>query len=111
MVADFKYDYQNRLIQVSTDSGKAHTVYTYDEGSSSRSPSKVQIPTGGTFVFNRNELGELEYVMTPRGHIHGFSSQYSLGVHRFSYVSPWNRNPYEMHYDHSGRLVAKVRIN
>ena len=46
--------------------------------------------------------------MTPRGHIHGFSTQYSLGINRFSYVSPWNRNPYELHYDYSGRLVGKV---
>jgi hypothetical protein len=50
-------------------------------------PEKVLMPSGGAFVFHRNDLGGLEYVMTPRGHIHGFSSQYSLGIRYVGFAS------------------------
>ena len=50
MEADFKYDSQNRLLQVTTNS-ISRTVYKYE--ASGNKPSKITIPTGGTFVFNR----------------------------------------------------------
>ena len=105
MVADFKYDSFNRLNEVSIQDSK--TVYEY-QTSVVDEPSKIIIPTGGAFVFSRNSEAGLEYIMTPRGHIHGFSTQHSLGFQRLSYMSPWNRNPYEQHFDFKGRLLAKV---
>lgn len=57
-------------------------------------------------MFSKNDLGGLEYIMTPRGHIHGLNSQMSLGVQKFTYLPPWSRQPYELHYDFGGRLLA-----
>ncbi|QQP39609.1 Uncharacterized protein FKW44_020548, partial [Caligus rogercresseyi] len=52
--------------------------------------------------------GALESITTPRGHIHGFSRQPSLGYRRFLYQAPWSREPYELQVDQRGRLIAKV---
>merc|ERR1719412_3511573 len=106
MMAEFKYDGFSRLKEVKTYPD-SRTIYEYRDGMSTE-PYKVIIPTGGAFVFNRNSEGSLEYIMTPRGHIHGFSTQFSLGFQRFSYLSPWTRHPYEEHVDHKGRLIARV---
>ena len=106
MRAEIKYDGSSRVKEVRTFPDSI-TRYEYKD-SLSTEPYKVLIPTGGAFVFNRNMEGALEYVMTPRGHIHGFSTQFSLGFQRFSYLSPWTRHPYEEHIDHKGRLVSRV---
>ena len=106
MKAEMKYDGSSRIKEVKTYP-ESITRYEYRDSQSSE-PYKVIIPTGGAFVFNRNSECALEYIMTPRGHIHGFSTQFSLGFQRFSYLSPWTRHPYEEHIDHRGRLVARV---
>ena len=106
LLAEFKYDPSNRLIELKTGSNPSLSYVYTDEKSTE--PEKVVLPSGGAFVYHRNDQGGLEYVMTPRGHIHGFSSQYALGIRRFIYSSPWSRQPYELHVDYSGRIVAKV---
>ena len=106
LVAEFKYDAANRLTELKTGPGPAVSYVYKDEKATE--PEKVVMPSGGAFVFHRNDLGCLEYVMTPRGHIHGFSAQYSLGIRRYIYLSPWSRQPYELHVDSFGRVVGKV---
>ena len=106
LLAEFKYDPSNRLIELKTGPTSSLTYVYKDEKSTE--PEKIILPSGGAFVYHRNDLGGLEYVMTPRGHIHGFSSQFSLGIRKFIYSSPWSRQPYELHVDYSGRIVAKV---
>jgi hypothetical protein len=106
MRAEMKYDSSSRVKEVRTFPNSI-TKYEYRSALSSE-PYKVIIPSGGTFVFNRNNEGALEYIMTPRGHIHAFSTQFSLGFQRFSYLSPWTRHAYEEHIDHQGRLIARV---
>ena len=106
LMAEFKYDSANRLTDLKTGASSSVT-YVYKDDKCTE-PEKVLMPSGGAFVYHRNDLGGLEYVMTPRGHIHGLSSQYSLAIRRFIYSSPWSRQPYELHADFSGRIVAKV---
>jgi RHS repeat-associated protein len=101
----YTYDLQNRLSSI-LDGKKTKTLYVY--AGASEMPEKVIAPNGGTFVFSRNNLGGLEYIMTPRGHIHGLSRQFSLSIQKITYLPPWSRQPYELHYDFGGRLVASV---
>ena len=97
------YDRQNRLSSITLgEDSKTSFLYKGE----SFEPEKVTIPSGGSFVFSRNSQGGLEYVMTPRGHIHGVNSQMSLSLRKFSYKPPWSRQPYELQYDFAGRLLA-----
>lgn len=106
LAADFKYDTNNRLTELKMGANSVLTyVYSSDK---TTEPEKIVVPSGGAFVYHRNDIGSLEYVMTPRGHIHGFSTQFALGFRRYIYASPWSRHPYELHVDHSGRIIAKV---
>ena len=99
----FEYDRYSRLSSMII--GKdSKTSYEYQ--GDSFVPEKVTIGSGGTFVLSRNHLGGLEYIMTPRGHIHGTSSQLALNLQKFFYSPPWSRQPYELHYDFMGRLVS-----
>jgi hypothetical protein len=104
--ADFKYDAANRLTELRSGAGGVLTYVYADERATE--PEKIVVPSGGAFVYHRNDVGGLEYVMTPRGHIHGFSTQHALGFRRYAYASPWSRHPYELHVDDAGRIVARV---
>ena len=46
--------------------------------------------------------------MTPRGHTHALTSQLSLSTRKFSYLAPWSRQPYELHYDFLGLKTAEI---
>lgn len=46
--------------------------------------------------------------MTPRGHTHALTSQLSLSTRKFSYLAPWSRQPYELHYDFLGLKIAEI---
>ena len=75
----FEYDRHNRLASVASG-GSDYSKVSYLYKGDSFVPEKVTIPSGGAFVFSRNDLGGLEYIMTPRGHIHGRNSQMSLSL-------------------------------
>ena len=104
---DYEYDLSNRLKAV-LDGKTSRTEYTYKSPHSGGIPEKITIPSGGSFVYSQNKIGELEYVMTPRGHIHGLNSQKSLMIHKTTYLPPWSRQPYEMHFDFRGNLLGYV---
>ena len=100
-----EYDRFNRLESIKKGQD-SKTIFNYK--GDSFVPEKVTIPSGGSFVFSRNDQNGLEYIMTPRGHIHGTTSQLSLNLRKFTYTPPWARIPYELHYDFSGKLLAYV---
>ena len=46
--------------------------------------------------------------MTPRGHTHALTSQLSMSMRKFSYLAPWSRQPYELHYDFAGKCISQT---
>ncbi|CAB4065037.1 unnamed protein product [Lepeophtheirus salmonis] len=109
---EYEYDHMNRLSKIKHPSSlngiTSYSEYFYPDDKTNE-PSKITIPTGGGFLLNRDDHGALKSITTPRGHIHGFSRQHSLGYRRFFlYQAPWSREAYESQYDQSGRLIARV---
>ncbi|XP_071744523.1 teneurin-m isoform X2 [Lepeophtheirus salmonis] len=108
---EYEYDHMNRLSKIKHPSSlngiTSYSEYFYPDDKTNE-PSKITIPTGGGFLLNRDDHGALKSITTPRGHIHGFSRQHSLGYRRFLYQAPWSREAYESQYDQSGRLIARV---
>lgn len=65
-------------------------------------------PRGSDYLLQYDEAGALQSLTTPRGHIHTFSLQTSLGFFKYQYFSPMNRHPYEIIYNDEGQILAKV---
>merc|ERR1711884_791185 len=101
----YAYDRFNRLESL-TQGTESSTLFSYK--GESFLPEKVTIPSGGSFVFSRDDKGGLEYIMTPRGHTHALTSQLSMSMRKFSYLAPWSRQPYELHYDFAGKCISQT---
>lgn len=71
-------------------------------------PLKVTTPRGSDYLLEYDEAGALKSLTTPRGHIHTFSLQTSLGFYKYQYYSPVSRHPFELHYDEQGKIMAKL---
>ena len=71
-------------------------------------PLKVTTPRGSDYLLQYDEAGALQSLTTPRGHIHAFSLQTSLGFFKYQYFSPMNRHPYEILYNDDGQILSKV---
>lgn len=71
-------------------------------------PLKVTTPRGSDYLLQYDEAGALQSLTTPRGHIHAFSLQTSLGFFKYQYYSPVNRHPFEILYNDDGQIIAKV---
>jgi len=68
----------------------------------------VTTPRGSDYLLQYDEAGALQSLTTPRGHIHAFSLQTSLGFFKYQYYSPVGRHPFEILYNDDGQILAKV---
>lgn len=71
-------------------------------------PLKVSTPRGSDYLLQYDDSGALQSLTTPRGHIHTFSLQTSLGFFKYQYFSPMSRHPYEIIYNDEGQILAKI---
>lgn len=65
-------------------------------------------PRGSDYLLQYDESGALQSLTTPRGHIHAFSIQTSLGFYKYQYHSPVSPHPYELRYDDNANVLAKI---
>lgn len=71
-------------------------------------PLKVTTPRGSDYLLQYDDAGALQSLTTPRGHIHAFSLQTSLGFFKYQYYSPMSRHPFELRYNDEGQVLAKL---
>ncbi|XP_050525472.1 teneurin-m isoform X5 [Daktulosphaira vitifoliae] len=102
----YGYDRAGRLAEIRYADGKS-TLYVFKDMFSSL-PLKVTTPRGSDYLLQYDESGALQSLTTPRGHIHAFSIQTSLGFYKYQYHSPISPHPYELRYDDNGNILAKI---
>ncbi|XP_011298913.1 teneurin-m [Fopius arisanus] len=102
----YSFDRAGRLYEIKYSDGTS-MVYAFKDMFSSL-PLKVTTPRGSDYLLQYDEAGALQSLTTPRGHIHAFSLQTSLGFYKYQYYSPMNRHPYEILYNDDGQILAKV---
>ncbi|KZC14038.1 Teneurin-2 [Dufourea novaeangliae] len=102
----YGFDRAGRLYEIKYSDGTS-MIYAFKDMFSSL-PLKVTTPRGSDYLLQYDEAGALQSLTTPRGHIHAFSLQTSLGFYKYQYYSPMNRHPYEMLYNDDGQILAKV---
>ncbi|XP_078038060.1 teneurin transmembrane protein Ten-m isoform X2 [Augochlora pura] len=102
----YGFDRAGRLYEIKYSDGTS-MVYAFKDMFSSL-PLKVTTPRGSDYFLQYDEAGALQSLTTPRGHIHAFSLQTSLGFYKYQYYSPMNRHPYEILYNDDGQILAKV---
>ncbi|XP_044256004.1 teneurin-m isoform X5 [Tribolium madens] len=102
----YGFDRAGRLFEIKYGDGSS-LVYAFKDMFSSL-PLKVTTPRGSDYLLQYDESGALQSLTTPRGHIHTFSLQTSLGFFKYQYFSPMNRHPYEIIYNDDGQILAKV---
>ncbi|XP_050580564.1 teneurin-m isoform X2 [Bombus affinis] len=102
----YGFDRAGRLYEIKYSDGTS-MVYAFKDMFSSL-PLKVTTPRGSDYLLQYDEAGALQSLTTPRGHIHAFSLQTSLGFYKYQYYSPMNRHPYEILYNDDGQILAKV---
>lgn len=101
----YAYDRSGRLAQVLFNDGHK-IVYSFRDDFTTL-PVQVTTERGHTFLLHYNDIGALQSITTPRGHIHSFALQMVPGGTKFLYYSPANRQPYQLLLDDQGRLQAK----
>ncbi|XP_071453131.1 teneurin-m isoform X1 [Hetaerina americana] len=102
----YGFDRAGRLYEIRYGDGTAMT-YAFKDMFSSL-PLKVTTPRGSDYFLMYDDAGALQSLTTPRGHIHAFSLQTSLGFFKYQYFSPMNRHPYEILYNDESQIIAKV---
>ncbi|XP_044012894.1 teneurin-m isoform X2 [Aphidius gifuensis] len=102
----YGFDHAGRLAQINYSDGTS-MIYAFKDLFSSL-PLKVTTPRGSDYLLQYDDAGALQSLTTPRGHIHAFSLQTSLGFYKYQYYSPMNRHPYEILYNDDGQILAKV---
>ncbi|CAH1394248.1 unnamed protein product [Nezara viridula] len=100
------FDRAGRLSQIRYADGTS-TLYAFKDMFSNL-PLKVTTPRGSDYLLQYDEAGALQSLTTPRGHIHAFSLQTSLGFFKYQYYSPMNRHPFELRYNDEGQILAKL---
>nr|CAD7459023.1 unnamed protein product [Timema tahoe] len=106
LTESYGFDRAGRLSEIRYGDGSA-MIYAFKDMFSSL-PLKVSTPRGSDYLLQYDEAGALQSLTTPRGHIHAFSLQTSLGFFKYQYFSPMNRHPYEIFYNDDGQIQAKV---
>ncbi|XP_065347700.1 teneurin-m isoform X4 [Cloeon dipterum] len=102
----YVFDRAGRLFEIRYSDNSA-VKYSFKDTFSSL-PLKVTTPRGSDYFLKYDEGGALERLTTPRGHIHQFSLQTSLGFFKYRYSSPVSRHPYEIMYNDNSQILAKV---
>lgn len=102
----YGFDRDGRLFEIKYSDGTSMNYAFKDRFSSL--PLKVTTPRGSDYLLQYDEAGALQSLTTPRGHIHAFSLQTSLGFYKYQYYSPMNRHPYEILYNDDGQILSII---
>ncbi|XP_063702096.1 teneurin-m isoform X2 [Culicoides brevitarsis] len=102
----YTFDRAGRLHEIKYGDGSS-IVYAFKDMFSSL-PLKVTTPRRSDYLLQYDDAGALQSLTTPRGHIHAFSLQTSLGFFKYQYFSPINRHPFEILYNDEGKILAKI---
>ncbi|XP_046665298.1 teneurin-m isoform X3 [Homalodisca vitripennis] len=102
----YSFDRSGRLAEIRYADGTS-TLYAFKDMFSSL-PLKVTTPRGSDYLLQYDDAGALQSLTTPRGHIHAFSLQTSLGFFKYQYYSPMSRHPFELRYNDEGQVLAKL---
>lgn len=100
------YDRSGRLSEV-VFPGDTKLTYSFKD-SSTTLPTLFTTERGHSFSINYDNIGALQSITTPRGHIHSFALQILPGATKFIYYSPVNRNPFNVLLDDQGRVTSKT---
>uniref|UniRef100_A0A182M9Z1 Tenascin-like protein n=1 Tax=Anopheles culicifacies TaxID=139723 RepID=A0A182M9Z1_9DIPT len=103
---EYTFDRAGRLNEIKYGDGSS-IVYAFKDTFSSL-PLKVTTPRRSDYLLQYDDAGALQSLTTPRGHIHAFSLQTSLGFFKYQYYSPINRHPFEILYSDEGQILAKI---
>ncbi|XP_053689275.1 teneurin-m isoform X1 [Sabethes cyaneus] len=103
---EYTFDRAGRLNEIKYGDGSS-IVYAFKDMISSL-PLKVTTPRRSDYLLQYDDAGALQSLTTPRGHIHAFSLQTSLGFFKYQYFSPINRHPFEILYNDDGQILAKI---
>ncbi|XP_043063384.1 teneurin-m isoform X2 [Drosophila ficusphila] len=102
----YSFDRNGRLNEIKYGDGST-MVYAFKDMFGSL-PLKVTTPRRSDYLLQHDDAGALQSLTTPRGHIHAFSLQTSLGFFKYQYYSPINRHPFEILYNDEGQILAKI---
>lgn len=102
----YTFDRSGRLNEIKYGD-QSSMVYSFKDMFSSL-PLKVTTPRRSDYLLQYDDAGALQSLTTPRGHIHSFSLQTSLGFFKYQYFSPINRHPFEILYNDEGHILAKI---
>ncbi|XP_034122539.1 teneurin-m isoform X2 [Drosophila guanche] len=102
----YSFDRNGRLNEIKYGDGST-MVYAFKDMFGSL-PLKVTTPRRSDYLLQYDDAGALQSLTTPRGHIHSFSLQTSLGFFKYQYYSPINRHPFEILYNDEGQILAKI---
>ncbi|XP_046809051.1 teneurin-m isoform X2 [Lucilia cuprina] len=102
----YTFDRNGRLNEIKYGDGSS-MVYAFKDNYGSL-PLKVTTPRRSDYLLQYDDAGALQSLTTPRGHIHSFSLQTSLGFFKYQYFSPINRHPFEILYNDEGQILAKI---
>lgn len=106
LAESYNYDRSGRLAEVVFADGHK-VVYSFRDAFTTL-PVQVTTERGHTFLLHYDNIGALQSITTPRGHIHSFALQMVPGGTKFLYYSPANRQPYQLLLDDQGRVQAKL---
>ncbi|XP_055383652.1 teneurin-m isoform X3 [Condylostylus longicornis] len=102
----YTFDRNGRLNEIKYGDDSS-IVYSFKDMFGSL-PLKVTTPRRSDYLLQYDDAGALQSLTTPRGHIHSFSLQTSLGFFKYQYFSPINRHPFEILYNDEGHILAKI---
>jgi teneurin len=102
----YTFDRAGRLNEIKYGDGSS-MVYAFKDMFTSL-PLKVTTPRRSDYLLQYDDAGALQSLTTPRGHIHSFSLQTSLGFFKYQYFSPINRHPFEILYNDDGQVLSKI---
>lgn len=106
LLETYTFDRNGRLNEIKYGDASS-IVYAFKDTYSSL-PLKVTTPRRSDYLLQYDDAGALQSLTTPRGHIHSFSLQTSLGFFKYQYFSPLNRHPFEILYNDDGQILAKI---
>ncbi|XP_055317051.1 teneurin-m isoform X2 [Sitodiplosis mosellana] len=103
---EYSFDRGGRLNEIKYGDGSS-IMYSFKDMMTTL-PLKVTTPRRSDYLLQYDNAGALQSLTTPRGHIHSFSLQTSLGFFKYQYFSPINRHPFEILYNDDGQILAKI---
>lgn len=102
----YEFDRTGHLLEIRYGDNNSISYEFRDQLSSA--PIKFTTARRADYLLQYNDAGALQSLTTPRGHIHTFSLQTSLGFFKFQYFAPITRHPFEILYDDDGKILEKI---